>query len=44
MDTHFKERNRMGRWLIMLAKNGKIDIAVDEKTAYVQEPDQAATS
>ena len=28
----------MGRWLIMLAKNGLSGIAVDEVTAYVQEP------
>lgn len=42
MDTHFEARDRMGRWLIMMAKTGKSGVAVGERTAYVQEPGVAA--
>lgn len=38
MDSHFYQLNRMGRWMIFMAKSSGPGLTADEATAYIQEP------
>lgn len=38
LESQVQRHNRLGRWLVLLARKNQGGIAVDELTAYIQEP------